>query len=370
MGGGSTPAWWRCFTSAYLSGRMALQADAFAGCAKFCAVRLVTIAAGDAGGEHPALLERRIVVGLLDVADLAVGDDRCCARAARPHGSATATGRASSPRGNRRGARGTARRSRPPCAALPARRCACAFPVCGSIGQATPRRSSKRASSPLLGILALAERPPALLLARPGGVARALAVAGLAAHADFRPGRCEAIGLGVVVLAQARRVAFRAHEIPVLVQFGPVQDIVVPDLLVGIEVKPALAAFVLRPAVPGERQGLQAPVGEFDQILLQRIDAEGVFHLENGELAVGAVGLDQKFPVLAEEAGTHAVIIEARVVEIAEYGLVGGVLHCRLVLRAAPQFRFGLVAACAGLAADEGRRGIVLGIGDCCPTAN
>ena len=111
------------------------------------------------------------------------------------------------------------------------------------------------------------------------------------------------------------------------------QDVVVPDLLVRIEMEPALAALVLRPAVPGDRQRLQAAVGKLDQILLQRIDAERVLHLERGELAVGAVGLDQEFSVLAEEARMHAVIVEARVVEIAEHRLVGGMLHGKLVLR-------------------------------------
>ena len=53
--------------------RMTLQADAFAGRAKLCAVRLVAVAAGDAGGKHLALLERRIIIRLFDVTDLAVG---------------------------------------------------------------------------------------------------------------------------------------------------------------------------------------------------------------------------------------------------------------------------------------------------------
>ena len=185
-------------------------------------------------------------------------------------------------------------------------------------------------------------------------------MARLATDADFRPSRGETIGLGVVILAQAGRVALRAHEIPVLVQLGPVQDIVVLDLLVGIEVKPALAAFFLRPAVPGDRQCLNTTVGEFDEVLLQRIDAERVFHLEHGKLAVGTVGFDEEFSVLAEEARMHAVIIEACVVEIAEHRLVGRVLHRRLVLRGLPQSCFRLMAACAGLAADEGRGGAVL----------
>ena len=179
----------------------------------------------------------------------------------------------------------------------------------------------------------------------------------LAAHADLREARGKAIVGRVIVLAHAGRMALRAHEVPVLVQLGPVQNVVVLDLLVRIEMKPALAAFVLRPAVPGDRQRLQPAVRELDEILLQRIDAECVLHLERGELAVGTVGLDQELPVLAEEARTHAVIIEARIGEIAEHRFLGGVLHRVLVLGAAPQVRFGAVAAGAGLAADERGRG-------------
>ena len=144
-------------------------------------------------------------------------------------------------------------------------------------------------------------------------------MAGLAADADLGPGGGEAIVRRIVVLAHAGRVALGAHEVPVLVQLGPVQDIVVADLLVGIEVEPALAALVLRPAVPGDRQRLQAAIRELDQVLLQRIDAEGVFDLERGELAVGAVGLDEELAVLAEKAGAHAVVVEARIVEVAQH---------------------------------------------------
>ena len=53
-------------------GHMALQTDAFAREPKFRAVRLVAVAAGDAGCEHPALLEWRIIIGLLHIADLSV----------------------------------------------------------------------------------------------------------------------------------------------------------------------------------------------------------------------------------------------------------------------------------------------------------
>jgi hypothetical protein len=36
--------------------------------------------------------------------------------------------------------------------------------------------------------------------------------------------------------------------------------------------------------------------------LLQRIDAERVFHFKNGELAVRPVGFDEEFAALAKEA--------------------------------------------------------------------
>src|SRR6202022_1921714 len=109
-----------------------------------------------------------------------------------------------------------------------------------------------------------------------------------------------------------------------------------------------------RPAVPGERQGLEAPVGKLDEILLQRIDPEGVFHFERGELAVGTISLDQKFSVPAEEARMHAVIIEARIAEIAQHRFVGRVIHGLLMLRPTPKLCLRLMAAGAALAAYEG----------------
>jgi hypothetical protein len=51
-----------------------------------------------------------------------------------------------------------------------------------------------------------------------------------------------------------------------------------------------------------------------------------------------------------------AVILEHRIVEVAQHRFVGRVVHGELVLRAAPQLRFRLMADGAGLAADECRR--------------
>ena len=74
------------------------------------------------------------------------------------------------------------------------------------------------------------------------------------------------------------------------------------------------------------------------------------------ELAVRAVGLDDELVALAEEARMHAEIVEARIVEIAEHGVLGGVRHGMRVLRPVPELRLAAMAAGAGLAADEAQR--------------
>ena len=114
------------------------------------------------------------------------------------------------------------------------------------------------------------------------------------------------------------------------------QHVVVADLLMRIEMEPALAAFALRARVPGKRERLDAPVGKLDEILLQGIEPERVFHFEGSELAVSAVSLHEELAVLAVEARMHAEIVEARVVEVTEHALLGRMRHGVLMLRAVP----------------------------------
>ncbi len=103
-------------------------------------------------------------------------------------------------------------------------------------------------------IVPFSERPPpSLPVARPIDMTRTSAMTRLAADAYFRPGRRESIVDGIVILAHTRRVAFGAHEIPVLVQLGPVQDVIVPYLLLRIQMEPALSALLSRAAISGDR---------------------------------------------------------------------------------------------------------------------
>ena len=169
-------------------------------------------------------------------------------------------------------------------------------------------------------------------------------MAGFAADADLGEARGEAVLRRVVILAHPRRVALGAHEVPILIELGPMQDVVVADLFMRIEMEPALPALVLRARIPGERQRLDAPVGKLDEILLQGIEAEGVFHLEGGELAVRAVGLDHELVAVAEEARVHAEIVEARIVEIAEHGVLARMRHGMRVLRPVPELRLPAMA--------------------------
>src|SRR5262249_27110652 len=135
----------------------------------------------------------------------------------------------------------------------------------------------------------------------------------------------------------------------------PMQNVVVADILVRIEMEPALSAFVFRSVVPGNRQCLQPPVGELDQVLLKRVHAERVFHLIKCELAVRSVGLDQKIRVLAKKPRSDVEILKARAVKIAEHGLVRCMSHCAFMLGRVPKLAFGLMTARANLASRKSR---------------
>ena len=99
---------------------------------------------------------------------------------------------------------------------------------------------------------------------RPGDMAGARAVAGFAGDVQRGPGGMIAVALQVIAAHEVGRVAVGAHPVPVLIDPGPVQLVVMGDLLARVEVKPALAALLLWPGVPGERQRLEAAAGEGD----------------------------------------------------------------------------------------------------------
>src|SRR5262249_31658145 len=214
--------------------RVTLHADAVAGGAQLRSVRLVAVPAGAAGQENPALLERAVIVDL--VLHLAVGVIEP-AREGRDQ-----MGVRKPPPGNPvLGELAAAGMAKPTGLDLLAQKRG--REVAGSVSRlrvAPPDDIApflEKNQQPLRRLLTFTEPPPALLGARTSDVSGALAMAGLAADADLCPGAGEAVIRRVVILAHAGRVAPGAHEVPVLVQLGSMQDVVVLNLLVRIEVK-------------------------------------------------------------------------------------------------------------------------------------
>ena len=231
--------------------------------------------------------------------------------------------------------------------------------------RAAPRRAGLRHRQPLHAAalverdrepLRRGERLPVALLARPADMGTARAMACLARHVQLRPRRGELLRGRVEALAQVRRMALGAHEVPVLPAAGPVQPVAGLDVLAGVEMEPALPALRLRPAVPGDRQRLHAAAGQLDQVLLQRPHAERVPDLEVGELAVGTIGRDDELAVAPRERRRGAGVGELRAGEVAQHRRVVGDLHREVVVGTAPCVDLLAVALGAHGAADVLRR--------------
>ncbi len=294
--------------------RVALEADAVARQLQFRRMRIVAVGAGDALREHLALLERTVIVDL--ILHLPIGEIE--------------------PMRQRRDDMGVGK----PIAGNPVLRNLAAARVAEAAGldllakrrgrivarHVSCRRIRRPADvralveidqEPLRVAFARTGPRRALMRMRPSNVLGPLPVASLAADADLLPRRREGVVGRVVILAHAGRVTLGAHEIPVLVELRPMQNVGVADRLARIEMEPALTALLLRPAVPRDGERLNPPVRKRDQILLQRIEAEGVFDLVFRKLAVRAVRLDIEFSVPLIESGLDAEMLEARIVEVA-----------------------------------------------------
>lgn len=88
--------------------------------------------------------------------------------------------------------------------------------------------------------------------------------------------------------------------------------------------------------VPSDLQRLQTPAGLCDQVLLQRSHAEGVGHLEVGQLAVPAVGAHPKLAISLEEARRHALVTKLGAIEATQHSRRTRWSHRHGVVRALP----------------------------------
>ena len=114
--------------------------------------------------------------------------------------------------------------------------------------------------------------------------------------------------------------------------------------------EPALTALLRRPAVPGDAQGLQPSARQLEQVLLQRIDAEGVLDRIVAQRAVRPVGAHHEPGAITVETAAHAAEGHLDVGEVAQHRPLGRHLHRAVVVRAAPGGMLGGVALGAGAA--------------------
>ena len=147
-----------------------------------------------------------------------------------------------------------------------------------------------------------------------------------------------------------------AHVVPGLVAAGPVQRLAGGQLLIGVEMVPAVPALIAGTAVPGDAERLIASVREFDQILLQRLDAECIGDRIFMLLAVRAIGPHHEPVARTIECGRDAEMLELSAGKIAQHGCRGGRLHGQRVMRAFPGIGLRRVAAGTGLRTHVGRR--------------
>src|SRR5580704_3401284 len=129
-------------------------------------------------------------------------------------------------------------------------------------------------------------------------------------------------------------MAVGAHEVPILLRAGPVQGIAGRYFLIRIKMEPSLTTLRARATVPGDTERLQTAAREPDQILLQRRDAESVIDSIVMQGAVGSVCVHEKSGAAAKKPRADAVVRQARAIEVAQYGRIGGRLHRKLMMRA------------------------------------
>ena len=134
-------------------------------------------------------------------------------------------------------------------------------------------------------------------------------MASLASDIDLCIGGCIRARWQIVVLADIAGMAISAHEVPVLIDAGPVERIAAGNPGARIEKEPFLAALRTRTAVPGNSERLQAPARHPDKVLLKRRDSEGILDFVIMQVAVWSIGADHEFAAPAEENPAHVQVL-------------------------------------------------------------
>jgi len=152
-------------------------------------------------------------------------------------------------------------------------------------------------------------------------------MAGFASDIYLRPAGIKTPAGGIGMLLQSGGMTFGAHAIPIHCRSCPVQGISMVDFLIRIEMEPALSALCLCAAIPGNRQCLQATIGEGDQVLLQRIMTEGVGDWKFSLFSIGTISAYILSIIAAEKFSDDAISIKSDGIEITEHTDIIGLRH-------------------------------------------
>ena len=149
----------------------------------------------------------------------------------------------------------------------------------------------------------------------------------LAAHTQCLPAAFGPGCNGIEATSKASGVALDAHEISILLRFGPVQRMTVIHAFAVVEMKPALQRNI-----PGRAMHLQTTVLHGQQILLQRLDAQRIGDIEIGSLTVTVRRGDVKPVLVAREVADFHIGLQRTLIKVAEYRSVRCRLHGQLMV--------------------------------------
>jgi len=183
----------------------------------------------------------------------------------------------------------------------------------------------------------------------------------LATNRDLRVRRVKRVALEVETHAYVGRMALGTHVVPVLLRAGPVQGVVGRNVLVGVNVKPALTTLRLRTCIPRESERLQAAARKLDQVLLQRLDTE---HVSDSKILLFSLLISCPHVAAVftrEESNGLAEIVNADIIKVAEHSVTIGDLHCQLVMGTHPVSELVLMTGLALAAADKRGGSAIIG---------
>jgi len=158
-------------------------------------------------------------------------------------------------------------------------------------------------------------------------------MAGFARYVYFIPGGVVSLLTIGVVFPQVGGVALGTHVVPVLGDMGPVKDIIGRNMLILVDMIPALSAHPGRTGVPADGEALVPSPGECNKVLLQGPDSKNIGDLVVEHLAIRSFGIYHVLSIFRIEPGSDSEMGVGDITEITQHGLCYGRVHGLVMIR-------------------------------------